>query len=275
MAEDEMTQDKSAPMIDETQLDVEEETPQKIDAEIGQDGSKTRRRALLCIGIMVILVAIILGVVLGMRDTSTGTISVPTTTAPTISSAPSETPSLTPTVTPLNNSICEGAQPLDVGDAAIVATLANAIEQDVVFCEVPVPFSASQPGFWYKVRKGMKERVISCLSLIVRLTISQLLPICSTLGKASLSLPKQVLASIFMCIQHVIKLPALLPTLFMETPRYCQVIQSHGRQQAESSICYSLPWNYFQVQVSSLSLSYRLSRITTCAITPLDQSLQG
>jgi hypothetical protein len=63
---------------------------------IEDDGSKTRRRALLCTGIVIVLGSVLLGT----RYTSSNTRSVPATTAPTISSAPSETPSLRPSPTP-------------------------------------------------------------------------------------------------------------------------------------------------------------------------------
>jgi hypothetical protein len=212
MAEDETNQDKSALMTLEAQLvvegdtervreQIEEEARQKILGEIGQvaqaevvehDGTKSRRRVVLCIGIMVVLMAIILGSVLATRDKSSNTISVPETTTvfvpvmvsmtPTVSSVPSEPPSNTPSNKPsntlsdtpsdtpsepptsrpspspsmkpsfLNNSLCEEPLPIILGDDGIAGSLQNAIEQVVVFCEDPNQRSESQPGLWYNVR---------------------------------------------------------------------------------------------------------------------------
>ena len=155
---------------------IQQETRQEVLGEIGEvaqaevvedDGSQTRRRTCLCACTFVILLAIILGSVLGTRDNSSNTISVPETTTPTISPVPSETPSTTPslrpslsmkpsqipTAAPLNNSICEEAHIIGLGGAAIEASLQDATEQVVVFCEFPDQQpSDSQPGLWYKVR---------------------------------------------------------------------------------------------------------------------------
>jgi hypothetical protein len=151
---------------------IEEETRQQLIGEMGKvaqaevvedAGSKTRRRALLCAGIMVILLAIILGVALGTRrDTSpsANTISVSATTAPTISFAPSETPSLrpsaspsmkpsqAPTFAPLNNNLCEEAHPIILGGSAIVASLENATQQLFISCLVynPIFLANLNPG---------------------------------------------------------------------------------------------------------------------------------
>jgi hypothetical protein len=134
---------------------------------VEDDGSNTRRRALLCSGIMVILLAIIiLGSVLGTRDASSSqsAISVPATTAPTISSAPSESPSLRPsaspslkpsqipTVSPLDNNLCEEAHPIFLRDAVTFASLENADIQGKMFCEIFNSPFYSLPGLWYKVR---------------------------------------------------------------------------------------------------------------------------
>jgi hypothetical protein len=131
----------------------DEQMEQVPKAEIVEDdGSNTRRRALLLTGIVAIILAIILGTVFGTRDTSPNTVSVQETTAPTISSVPSETISSVPSETPLNNNICEEAHTIALGDAAIGDSLQNAIEQVVVFCELSDQHSESQPGLWYKVR---------------------------------------------------------------------------------------------------------------------------
>jgi hypothetical protein len=239
------------------------ELRQKIHGEMGQvaqaevveedNGSKTRRRALLYSGIAVaISVSIIIGSVFGTRDTSPNTISVPASTAPTTSSVPSETPSetpcQTPTVAPLDNNFCKEAYPINLGgDNIIAASLENAMQQSVVHCEDPLQPSDSRPGLWYKVR-GVRAYSIFRLNLIVMLT-SSFLRIYSTLGRTRLSLSKQVVASIFRSIRHVIKLslPAALGRLFMEAPP--RPVQSHGRQQAGSSFCCSLlPRKYPQVQ---------------------------
>ena len=140
---------------------IQEETRQNLLAELGQvaqaelivmeddDGSKIpRHRALICFGIMVILFAIVLGGVLGTRDdTSSNIISV--------ALRPSVRPSHMLTVAPLNNSLCEEAHPIVLGDAAIVASLENATEQSVLSCDVLDP-STFQPGLWYKVR-GLRQ----------------------------------------------------------------------------------------------------------------------
>jgi hypothetical protein len=158
-----------AQLVDEDEREkMERELRQKLQGELGQvaqaevmvdDGSNTRRRALLGIGILVSLVAIIIGCVLAMRDTSPNTVSVPETMAPTISSlrpSPSQTPAATPT--PLNDNLCvEGhpvqAHPIVLGANAIVASLENATEvRSVVFCEFPDQTAEFQPGLWYKVR---------------------------------------------------------------------------------------------------------------------------
>jgi hypothetical protein len=190
---------KSTRMILEAQLvdqdderdQMEEELRQKFQGELGQvaqaevmedDGSTTRRRALLSIGILVILLAIIIGSVLTTRDTSPNTVSVPETMAPTVSSVPSEPPSEIPSETPsetlsdtpsespsepptgrpspnpsmkpslLNNSFCEESLPIILGDDGFGGFLQDAIEQVVVFCEDPDQPSDSQPGLWYNVR---------------------------------------------------------------------------------------------------------------------------
>ena len=93
------------------------------------DGSNNRRgRALLCTAIMVILLGTILGSVLATRDESESTVA------------------------PLNNSLCEEAHLITLGGAALVASLENAVEQVVAFCEFPDQSDGSQPGLWYKVR---------------------------------------------------------------------------------------------------------------------------
>ena len=119
----------------------EEERGQVAQAEVVQDdGSKTRRRALLCAGSVVILLAIILGSVLGTRDTSSrpNAVSVPATTAPSVAR--------------LNNSLCGEALPIMLGGGAIEDSLENAIEQVVTFCDFPNQPSDSQRGLWFKVR---------------------------------------------------------------------------------------------------------------------------
>jgi hypothetical protein len=187
---------------------IEEEMRQKVIREIGQvaqaevvedDGTNTRRRALLCAGIVVILLAIILGIVYGTRDTS-----VEATAAPSFRSSAS------PSMAPLNNSLCEEAHNIDLGGDTIRASLASATKQLVVSCEFPEQDPDSQPGLWYKVRGSQGSFL--CGTLILILT-SRLLPIFSSLAKASPLLPKQVATSIFRSIQLVIK-PATLPTLF-------------------------------------------------------------
>jgi hypothetical protein len=66
---------------------IEEATPQRVLEEMGQvakaeivedDGTNPRRRALICIGIIVTLLAIIAGAVFGTRDTSPNTTGAPT-----------------------------------------------------------------------------------------------------------------------------------------------------------------------------------------------------
>jgi hypothetical protein len=175
MVEDGTNQEKSALMTLEAQLvveedtervaqqereQIEEETRQKILGEIGQvthaevvedDGTKSRRRALLCVGIMVILLAIIIGSVLATRDTSPNTVSVAETMTPTISSVPSPSPSMKPSL--LNNSLCEEPLPTILGDDGVEGSLQSAIEQVVVFCEFPDQPSDIQPGLWYNVRE--------------------------------------------------------------------------------------------------------------------------
>jgi hypothetical protein len=187
MAAVETIQEKSARLIVEAHLVVEEDTErvaqqereqieeearQKILGEIGQvmqaeivedDGTKSRRRVLLCIGIMVIIMAVILGSVLATRDTSSNTISIKETMTPTVSSVPSETLSEIPTFRPspspsmkpslLNNSLCEEPLPIILGDDGVAGSLQSAIEQVVVFCEDPYERSEIQPGLWYNVRE--------------------------------------------------------------------------------------------------------------------------
>jgi hypothetical protein len=184
-----------AQLVEEDERErIEEEMRQKFLREIGQvaqaevveaDGTKSRRRALLCIGIVVILMAIILGSVLATRDTSTNnTVFVPVTVSmtPTVSSVPSEIPSEIPSETPsntlsdapsetpsepptfrpspspsmkpslLNNSLCEEPLPIILGGDGVEGSLQSATEQVVVFCEDPGQRSESQPGLWYNVR---------------------------------------------------------------------------------------------------------------------------
>ena len=134
-------------MEEELRQKLEEELRQKIHEEqMGQvaqadivedDSTSTRRRALLGTGIVVILFAIILGTVFGTTNTSRNAESVTETKAP--------------TGAPLN-SLCEEAHMIGLGDAAIEASLQNAIEQVVVSCEFPEQRSDSKPGLWCKVR---------------------------------------------------------------------------------------------------------------------------
>jgi hypothetical protein len=129
------------------------------------DSSKTRSRALLGAGIVVILLlATIIGSVIGTRDTkSPNAVAVPATTEPTTtpkpttaSSVPSPSPSMKPTRTPtfasLDNNFCEEAHLINLGDAPIAASLENAMQQSVVFCQGLFQLSDSQPGLWCKVR---------------------------------------------------------------------------------------------------------------------------
>jgi hypothetical protein len=162
--------------------------------------SKTRRRALLCAGIVVILSAITIGCLLGIQ---------------------------TPTVAPLNNNLCEEAHPIVPGGGATVASLEDAIEQVVVSCDLTDQSGDKRIGRWYKVRV-VRASYIFRLILIVVLT-SSFLPICSILAKTSPSLLQQVVMSIFTSTRHVIKqpLPATFP-LFMKSP--LPRVQSHGRQ---------------------------------------------
>jgi hypothetical protein len=279
-----------AQLVEENEREQhEEELRQQFLGELGQvgqqaevveedNGSKTRRRALLYSGIVVVLsVSIIIGSVFGTRDTSLNAVSVPASTAPTISSIPSETPSetpslrpspspsikasQTPTVAPLDNNFCKEAYPIDRGGNGIAASLENAMQQSVVHWEGPLQLSDSQPGLWYKVR-GVRACCIFCLILIVMLT-SSFLPICSTLGKTKVLLPKQAVASIFRSIRHAIKLPlpAALGRLFMETPP-CSV-HSHGRQQSFQGWATSC-WG--QLQMVQRSIQKR-----QVAVRPLTQ----
>ena len=56
-----------------------------------------------------------------------------------------------------NNNFCEGAQPVVCCDAAIIASVENATQQNVILCEDINPFSDSQPGLWCNVGGGVSR----------------------------------------------------------------------------------------------------------------------
>ena len=129
------------------QAQIEEAARQRLLQELGQvpeaevvepkaenvedHGSQTRRRVLLCAGIMVIISVIIIASVLATRSDDS-----PTTAPPT------------------SNYICNEAHPIILGDAPIAASLEDAFEQVVFFCKVSA--QSTQPGLWYTVR-GVRE----------------------------------------------------------------------------------------------------------------------
>jgi hypothetical protein len=95
---------------------------------VEDDGTNTRRRALLCRGMVVILLGIIIGTVVGTRDTSPNTVA------------------------PLNNSLCEEPHPIMLGGSVTAVSLQDAAQQYVDFCEDENKSAHFQPGLWYRVR---------------------------------------------------------------------------------------------------------------------------
>jgi hypothetical protein len=49
---------------------------------------------------------------------------------------------------------CASARTIVSGDAVIVASVENAAEQDVIFCENTDQITSSEPGVWYNVREA-------------------------------------------------------------------------------------------------------------------------
>jgi hypothetical protein len=126
---------------------LDEQMGQVAQAEVVEDhGNETRLRAMLCTGIVLILLTIIVASVLGTRDTSP-------TTAPAITNVTTFGNNITNVTTFGNNSLCGEAHSILLGNAAIVASLENATEQVVVFCEVPGQSIGVHFGLWYKVRE--------------------------------------------------------------------------------------------------------------------------
>lgn len=122
-----------------------------FDEEQKQDNRSFLLRGCLCV-MVAMAVAITTGVVVSRKTASEGSNELAIPSALTL--GPSGQPSLMPTSEPLNNTYCEEAHPIFVGQNAS-GSLKDAITANVVYCEDQSAFLSSavtSPGRWYWYR---------------------------------------------------------------------------------------------------------------------------
>jgi hypothetical protein len=157
-----IVEETSVGLLDEERQKLERETRERLLSElagdvaqaevvINEDGKEGGRSfvVLICVCLVLVVIASIATGVLVSRKKSTEERS--SSSLSTSSPYPSRQPSLMPTSAPLNNTFCEEAHQLFVGQN-VTGSFEGAFSVIVVYCESGFMTWEHSPGFWYVYR---------------------------------------------------------------------------------------------------------------------------